>query len=131
VVYADSGYKGIEKREEMNGKAIGVRVAMRPGKRRAPPDTPEGRLDDLSETDKAHIRAKGSHPFRGIKRQFGFQRTRLRGLLKNGCKVNVLVALANLFMARHLLLWKTGAYLGQYCLELDEISAEKWRVLAE
>ena len=107
VVYADAGYQGIEKREEMNGKAVGFRVAMRPGKRRALPDTPEGRLDDLIETAKAHIRAKVEHPFRVIKRQFGFQKTRLRGLLKNSCKVNVLAALANLFMARHLLLCKT------------------------
>ena len=107
VVYADAGYQGIEKREEMQGKAIGFRVAMRPGKRRALPDTPEGRLDDLIETAKAHIRAKGEHPFRVIKRQFGFQKTRLRGMLKNGCKVNVLAALANLFMARHELLCKT------------------------
>lgn len=104
VVYADSGYQGIEKREEMKGKTVGFRVAMRPGKRRALPDTPEGRLDDLIETAKGHIRAKGEHPFRVIKRQFGFQKTRLRGMLKNSCKVNVLAALANLFMARHLLL---------------------------
>ena len=32
VVYADAGYQGIEKRPEMKGKAIGFRVAMRPGK---------------------------------------------------------------------------------------------------
>ncbi len=106
VVYADSGYQGIEKREEMQGKAIGFRVAMRPGERRALPDTPEGQLDDLIETAKAHIRAN-EHPFRVIKRQFGFQKTRLRGMLKNGCKVNVLAVLANLFMARHELLCKT------------------------
>jgi IS5 family transposase len=104
VVYADSGYQGIEKREEMRDKAVGFRVAMRPGKRRALPNTPEERLDGLIETAKAHFRAKGEHPFRVIKRQFGFQKTRLRGMLKNGCKVNVLAALANLFMARHLLL---------------------------
>jgi IS5 family transposase len=107
VVYADAGYQGIEKREEMQGKGIGFRVAMRPGKRRALPDSPEGRLDDLIETAKAHIRAKGEHPFRVMKRQFGFQKTRFRGMLKNRCKVNVLAALANLFMARHLLLCKT------------------------
>jgi IS5 family transposase len=107
VIYADAGYQGIENRQEMLGKAVGFRVAMRPGKRRALPDTPEGRLDDLIETAKAHIRAKGEHPFRVIKRQLGFQKTRLRGMLKNGCKVNVLGALANLFMARHLLLCKT------------------------
>jgi IS5 family transposase len=38
-------------------------VAMRHGKRRVLPDTPEGRLADLVETAKAHIRAKGEHPF--------------------------------------------------------------------
>ena len=50
MVYADAGYQGIEKREEMKGRAIGFRVAMRPGKRRDLPDTPECRLDDLIET---------------------------------------------------------------------------------
>ncbi len=107
VVCADAGYQCIEKRPEMKDKAIGFRIAMRPGKRRVLPDTPEGRLDDLIETAKAHIRAKVEQPFRVIKQQFGFQRTRLRGMLKNCCKVNVLAALANLFLARHQLLCRT------------------------
>jgi len=107
VMYADAGYQGIEKRSEMQGRGIGFRVAMRPGKRRALPDTPEGRVDDLIETAKAHIRAKVEHPFRVIKRQFGFQKTRLRGMLKNRCKVNVLAALSNLFMVRHELLCRS------------------------
>ena len=80
-MYADAGYQGIEKRSEMEGRGIGFRVAMRPGKRRALPDTPERRVGDLIETAKAHIRAKVEHPFRVIKRQFGFQKTRLRGML--------------------------------------------------
>jgi IS5 family transposase len=104
VVYADAGYQGIAKRPEMAGTSTEFRVAMRPGKRRSLPDTPDGRLDDLVETAKAHIRAKGEHPFRVIKQQFGFQKTRLRGMLKNRCKVNVLAALTNLFLARRLLL---------------------------
>ena len=107
VVYADAGYQGIEKRAEMQGRGIGFRVAMRPGKRRVLPDTPQGRLDDLIETAKAHIRAKGEHPFRVIKRQFGFQKTRLRGMLNNRCNVNVLATLSNLFMARRRLLCST------------------------
>ena len=107
VVYADAGYQGIEKRPEMEGKTTTFRIAMRPGKRRALPDTTEGRLDDLVETAKAHIRAKGEHPFRVIKQQFGFQKTRLRGMVKNRCKVNVLAALTNLFLARHHLLCRT------------------------
>jgi IS5 family transposase len=67
VVYAASGYQEIEKREEMKGKAIGFCVAMRPVRRRALPHTPEGRLDDLIESAKAHIRANGEHPFCLIK----------------------------------------------------------------
>ena len=83
VVYADAGYQGIAKRPQMAGKTMEFRVAMRPGKRRVLPDTPEGRLQDPIETAKAHIRSKGEHPFRVIKQQFGFQKTRLRGLAKN------------------------------------------------
>ena len=104
VVYADSGYQGIAKRPEMEGKATTFRVAMRPGKRRALPATADGKLQDLIEAAKAHIRAKGEHPFRVIKQQFGFQKTRLRGMPKNYCKVNVLAALTNLFLARRQLL---------------------------
>jgi IS5 family transposase len=88
----------------MAGNSAEFRVAMRPGKRRALPETPDGKLQDLIETAKAHIRAKVEHPFRVIKQQFGFQKTRLRGLAKNRCKVNVMAALTNLYLARgHLL----------------------------
>ena len=88
----------------MSGKSTTFRVAMRPGKRRVLPDTPDGRLLDLVETAKAHIRAKVEHPFRVIKEQFGFRKTRLRGMAKNHCKVNILAALTNLFLARGYLL---------------------------
>jgi IS5 family transposase len=49
---------------------------MRPGKRRALPDTAEGKLQDLLVTAKAHIRSKDENPFRMIKQQFSFQKTR-------------------------------------------------------
>jgi IS5 family transposase len=39
-----------------------------------------------------------------IKQQFGFQETKLRGIAKNRCKMNVLAALTNLFLARRQLL---------------------------
>jgi IS5 family transposase len=63
------------------------------------PDTPEGKLQDLIEPAKAHIRFKFEHPFRVIKQQFGFQKTRLRGLVKNRFKIYVLTALTNLYLA--------------------------------
>jgi IS5 family transposase len=112
VVYGDAGYQGIAKRPEMAGKTTEFRVAMRPGKRRVLPDTPEGRLQDLIETVKVHIRSKGEHPFRVIKQQFGLQKTRLRGLAKNRCKINVLAALSNLFQARRQFSQQPGRGLG-------------------
>ena len=62
LVYADAGYQGIDKRQEMEGKPIEFRVAMRPGKRRVLPETSDGRLLDLIETAKAHIRPKWNTP---------------------------------------------------------------------
>jgi IS5 family transposase len=44
VVYADAGYQGIEKREEMQGRGISFRVAMRPGSRRSCRTPPRGGL---------------------------------------------------------------------------------------
>lgn len=104
VVYGDAGYQGIEKRAELAGKCTTFGVAMRPGKRRLLPDTPDRRVLDLVEAAKAHITAKVEHPFRVIKEQFGFRKTRLRGIAKNHCKVNVLAELINLFLARRQLM---------------------------
>ena len=104
VVYAGAGYQGIAKRPIMTSKTTEFRVAMRPGKRRALPDTSDGRLQDLIETAKAHLRAKDEHPFRVIKQQFGFQKTQLRGMAKNSREVNVIGALTNLFLPRRQLL---------------------------
>ena len=50
VVYGYAGYQGIDKRAEIADKSITFRVAMRPGKRRVLPKTPDGRLLDLVET---------------------------------------------------------------------------------
>jgi IS5 family transposase len=104
AAYAGAGYQGIAKKPEMACMTTEFRVAMRPGKPRALPDTPERRLQVLIETAKANIRSKGEHPFRLIKQQFGFQKTSLRGLAKNRSKIHVLAALSNLFQARRQLL---------------------------
>tara|TARA_R110001606_G_scaffold161436_2_gene305344 strand:+ start:2557 stop:2844 length:288 start_codon:yes stop_codon:yes gene_type:complete len=46
---------------------------------------------------KASIKAKVEHPFRVIKRQFGFRKIIYRGLEKNDNKLAMLSALANVF----------------------------------
>ena len=44
------------------------------------------------------------HPFRVIKRQFGYVKVRYKGVVKNTAQVKTLLALSNLWMARkHLL----------------------------
>ena len=61
----------------------------------------------MIEPAKAQVRSKVEHPFRVINQQFGLQKTPLRGLAKNSCKIHVLAALTNLFLARRQLLTAT------------------------
>ena len=104
-VFADAGYQGVAKREEVQGIEANWHVAMRPGKRRAlDKDSPMGAVLDQLEHIKARIRAEVEHPFRVIKRQFGHMKVRYRGLAKNTAQLHTLFALSNLWMARRRLL---------------------------
>ncbi len=58
---------------------------------------------DQIERLKAGNRAKVEHPFRILKRQFGYLKTRYRGLMKNTAQITTLFALGNLWMARRAL----------------------------
>jgi IS5 family transposase len=103
VVFADSGYRGITKREEIQAQHPWVdwQVAMMPGKRRAlkKSKTVDALIDKL-ENLKASIRAKVEHPFRVVKCQFGYRKTRYRGLIKNTAQLITLFALSYLWMVR-------------------------------
>ncbi len=104
-VFADAGYQGVAKREEVQGIEANWHVAMRPGKRRAlDKDNPMGAVLEKLEHVKARIRAKVEHPFRVIKRQFGHVKVRYRGLAKNTAQLHTLFALSNLWMVRRRLL---------------------------
>ena len=52
----------------------------------------------------AKLRAIGEHPFRIVKRQFGYTKVRYRGLEKNTAQLMTLFALSNLYQARRTLL---------------------------
>ena len=54
------------------------------------------------------VRAIVEHPFRVVKRQFGFVKVRYRGLKKNTGQIVTLFALANLWLARKRLLTLVG-----------------------
>jgi len=51
-------------------------------------------------TTKARVRAKGEHPFRILKRIFGFDKVRYRGLKKNHNRLCACFALVNLYLHR-------------------------------
>ena len=61
-------------------------------------------MEDWVETAKAHVSAKVEHPFRVMKQPWGFQKTWLRGIAKNHCKVLVMAGLTNLYLARRQLI---------------------------
>ncbi len=104
LAFGDAGYQGVEKRADAK-EDVTWHIAMRPGKRRALDKENEAdALIDQAEKLKASVRAKVEHPFRVIKRQFGFIKVRYRGLKKNTAQLFTLFALSNLWMARRKLM---------------------------
>ncbi|EIM03875.1 MULTISPECIES: IS5 family transposase [Rhodanobacter] len=106
TVYADAGYQGAEKRAAKRGRTW--YIAAKRGSVKA---MPEGELKEAvkhTEHMKAAVRSKVEHPFRVVKRQFGYQKVRFKGLFKNTAQVLTLFALSNLWMARRTLLTSVG-----------------------
>lgn len=71
-------------------------IAMRPGKRaQLAPSDPLSQV----EKSKASVRAKVGHCFYRIKRQFGYDKVRYRGLAKNTNRLYLLAGFTNLLRA--------------------------------
>ncbi len=86
VVYGDSGYLGIQKRDEIRNderfSAIEYRINCRPGRL---PRVSDNAIDweRYIENRKSAMRCKVEHPYRIVKNIFGFRKTVYRGLRKN------------------------------------------------
>ena len=101
--FGDAGYQGAHKRTDT--EPVSWHVAMRSDKRkRLDKNKLAERLIDKVERSKASIRAKVEHPFRAVRRRFGFEKVCYRGLKKNTGQLTTLFALLNLRMARGKLL---------------------------
>src|SRR5215471_12369336 len=59
-----------------------------------------GRVTKGENRVKARVRAKVEHPFRILKRIFGFEKVRYRGLKKNHQRLCACFALVNLYLHR-------------------------------
>jgi len=101
VVYGDSGYLGVQKRDEIKENThlsgIEYRINRRPG---SLPIASENAFawDKFIENRKSSVRCKVEHAFKIVKCDFGYRKVRYRGLAKNENRLNVLFACANLLM---------------------------------
>jgi transposase, IS5 family len=106
-VFGDAGYQGAHKRIE--AAKPNWHVAMRPSwRRKLNPFIEPDWIAEQTEQLKASIRAKVEHPFRVLKRQFGYSKVRYRGLAKNTAQIVTLFTLSNLWMARRKLMKAAG-----------------------
>jgi IS5 family transposase len=106
AAFADAGYIGVEKREEVIAKHAGVEFHMA-AKRSKLKAMAEGALKETVqklEKLKAQVRAVVEHPFHVVKNLFLYQKVRSRGIAKNLAQLHTLFALANLQIAKRALL---------------------------
>jgi len=100
VLYGDQAYWKEADRQTFEENGVRYRV-----NRRAP-----GGNKNLSprwrkiNRARSRTRARCEHPFRVLKRLWGFDKTRYRGIAKNLARAQTMLALANLYAVRHRLL---------------------------
>ncbi len=97
MVLCDAGYRGVQKRPENVDRQASWHVAMRRSERKVLKGR-LGRMKERMEKTKASLRARVEHPFRVIKRQFGYVKVPYRELTKNAAHLMTLFALGNLWM---------------------------------
>jgi IS5 family transposase len=102
-VYGDSGYLGAEKREDaIKRNQQGKRIKYKVNRRRTQVQKHQGRSGaqiKRREHEKSSVRAKVEHVFGVVKGLFWYRKTRYRGLRKQVAKLNIMFALANLYLA--------------------------------
>lgn len=97
VVLGDRAYTRKDRNLEVE-RQEGEPVWAFPFKRKKGEDLPAEQA--LHNRMLAALRAVVEHPFRIVKRQFGYTKVRYRGLFKNGQQLYLLFALGNLYQVR-------------------------------
>lgn len=102
-VYGDSGYIGAKKRPEAikknkDGKNIKYIINRRPSSIKKLSKSSQY-VAKKREHQKSSVRCKIEHVFAVVKNIFRYRETRYRGLRKQTSKLNIMFALANLYLA--------------------------------
>lgn len=95
VVFGDAGYASDEYKR--GSRQLGIHWAVQD---KGKPGHPLSAAQKKRNRKRSSVRARVEHVFRVIKRQFGFVKTRYKGLKKNAAQIHVLVGLANLYLLR-------------------------------
>lgn len=103
TVHGDSGYLGANKREgaivkNCKGKKIRYKLNRRPSQVKRLSKSGQYAAK-RAERKKSSVRAKVEHVFGVVKGLFGYRKTRYRGLRRQTAKLNMVFALANLYLA--------------------------------
>ncbi len=100
VVYGDSGYLGIQNREDIKNDEKKASIDYRINKRRGSvsklPEGPAKEWAEEIERQKSSIRSHVEHPYHTIKCQFGYRKVAYRGLKKNHNRLYMLFTSFNL-----------------------------------
>jgi IS5 family transposase len=102
-VYGDSGYLGADKREDAiirnrQGKKLKYKINRRPSQCKKLSKSGQTKAKK-AEHKKSSVRAKVEHVFGVVKGLFGCRKTRYKGRRKQVAKLNLMFALANLYLA--------------------------------
>lgn len=99
-LYGDSGYLNVEEHisedKQKEGREYNIN-RRRGAKKKLEPN--DALVFEIEEFEKSTVRSKVEHVFGVVKRLFRFRRTRYRGLRKQQAKLNMIFALANLYLA--------------------------------
>jgi len=102
-VFGDAGYTGADKRPELEDRDVSWNIAIKRSIIKALPKA----LRELAEPVEralSQVRAVVEHPFHIVKNRFRHKKLRYRGLHKNTAQLHTLFALANLVIAKKVLL---------------------------
>jgi IS5 family transposase len=96
ALYGDKAYWCEGDRQDL--EAVGIRYRVNRRGTRSRPLTERWKTINRA---RSRVRARGEHAFLVVKRLWGFNKVRYRGLAKNAARAYTAFALANLYLVRH------------------------------